>query len=420
MTTVADQPWFHDAALAKVFALLSADGGEVRVVGGAVRNSLLGEPVGDIDLATTLVPSEVTARAEAADIKAVPTGIEHGTVTLVIGGKPFEVTTLRRDMETDGRHAEVAFGTDWQVDAERRDFTINALYATASGEVIDPVGGLADLETGTLRFIGDARLRIAEDYLRVLRFFRFFAWYGRGRPDADGLRACAAARDELHRLSAERVWSETKKLLSAKDPGRALLWMRQSGVLTAILPETEKWGIDAIPGLIATETALNWPPEPLLRLMAMVPNDPERMKGLAERLKLSRAEAEFLQRFATAPKIKDDMADLALDRLLYRQDKPGIVAQLKLSLAAARAKAEGDTASMAASARWFRLLQRAQAFEKPVFPVTGSDAIAAGLAPGPEIGRVLATLEDSWVQANFTFSREKLLSRLKEAITPSG
>ncbi|MCF1466708.1 CCA tRNA nucleotidyltransferase [Agrobacterium vitis] len=420
MTTVADQPWFQDAALAKVFALLNADGGEVRVVGGAVRNSLLGEPVGDIDLATTLVPSEVTARAEAADIKAVPTGIEHGTVTLVIGGKPFEVTTLRRDMETDGRHAEVAFGTDWQVDAERRDFTINALYATASGEVIDPVGGLADLETGTLRFIGDARLRIAEDYLRVLRFFRFFAWYGRGRPDADGLRACAAARDELHRLSAERVWSEMKKLLSAKDPGRALLWMRQSGVLTAILPETEKWGIDAIPGLIATQTALNWPPEPLLRLVAMVPNDPERMKGLAERLKLSRAEAEFLQRFASAPKIKDDMADLALDRLLYRQDKPGIVAQLKLSLAAARAKAEGDTASMAASARWFRLLQRAQAFEKPVFPVTGSDAIAAGLAPGPEIGRVLATLEDSWVQANFTFSREKLLSRLKEAITPSG
>ncbi|MUO80093.1 CCA tRNA nucleotidyltransferase [Agrobacterium vitis] len=420
MTTVADRPWFQDAALAKVFALLNADGGEVRVVGGAVRNSLLGEPVGDIDLATTLVPSEVTARAEAAAIKAVPTGIEHGTVTLVIGGKPFEVTTLRRDMETDGRHAEVAFGTDWQVDAERRDFTINALYATASGEVIDPVGGLADLQTGTLRFIGDARLRIAEDYLRVLRFFRFFAWYGRGRPDADGLRACAAARDELHRLSAERVWSETKKLLSAQDPGRALLWMRQSGVLTAILPETEKWGIDAIPGLIATQTALNWQPEPLLRLAAMVPDNPERMKGLAERLKLSRAEAEFLQRFATAPKIKDDMADLALDRLLYRQDKPGIVAQLKLSLAAARAKAEGDTASMAASARWFRLLQRAQAFEKPVFPVTGSDAIAAGLAPGPEIGRVLTTLEDSWVQANFTFSREKLLSRLKEAVTPSG
>lgn len=416
MTSVADQPWFQDAGLAKVFALLNDDGGEVRVVGGAVRNSLMGEPVGDIDLATTLVPSEVTARAEAAGIKAVPTGIGHGTVTLVVKGQPFEVTTLRRDVTTDGRHAEVAFGTDWQADAERRDFTINALYADASGEVIDLVGGLKDIDSGTLRFIGDARQRIAEDYLRVLRFFRFFAWYGRGRPDAEGLRASAAARDELHRLSVERVWSETKKLLSARDPGRALLWMRQAGVLTAILPETEKWGIDAIPGLIATETALGWTPDPMLRLAAIVPTDADRLKALAERLKLSRAEADFLQLFASAPAVNDDMSELALDRLIYRHGKAGILARLKLALANARVKAEQDTSAMAAAARWLKLVARAKAFEKPVFPLSGADVIAAGISPGPDVGRLLGELEDAWVQANFSFSREKLLTRLQDAV----
>ncbi|MBB4006347.1 CCA tRNA nucleotidyltransferase [Allorhizobium taibaishanense] len=416
MTSVADQSWFQDAGLAEVFALLNADGGEVRVVGGAVRNSLMGEPVGDIDLATTLVPSEVTARAQAAGIKAVPTGIGHGTVTLVVKGQPFEVTTLRRDVTTDGRHAEVAFGTDWQEDAERRDFTINALYADASGEVIDLVGGLKDIENGTLRFIGDARQRIAEDYLRVLRFFRFFAWYGRGRPDAEGLRASAAARDELHRLSVERVWSETKKVLLAPDPGRALLWMRQAGVLTAILPETEKWGIDAIPGLIATEMALGWKPDPMLRLAAIVPTDAERLKAMAERLKLSRAEADFLQLFASAPAVKDDMSELALDRLIYRHGKAGILARLKLALANARVKAEQDTSAMATAARWLKLVERAKAFDKPTFPLSGADVIASGISPGPDVGRLLGELEDAWVQANFSFSREKLLTRLQDAV----
>jgi len=416
MTSVANQPWFQDVGLAEVFALLNADGGEVRVVGGAVRNSLMGEPVGDIDLATTLVPSEVTARAQAAGIKAVPTGIGHGTVTLVVKGQPFEVTTLRRDVTTDGRHAEVAFGTDWQEDAERRDFTINALYADASGEVIDLVGGLKDIENGTLRFIGDARQRIAEDYLRVLRFFRFFAWYGRGRPDAEGLRASAAARDELHRLSVERVWSETKKVLLAPDPGRALLWMRQAGVLTAILPETEKWGIDAIPGLIATEMALGWKPDPMLRLAAIVPTDAERLKAMAERLKLSRAEADFLQLFASAPAVKDDMSELALDRLIYRHGKAGILARLKLALANARVKAEQDTSAMATAARWLKLVERAKAFDKPTFPLSGADVIASGISPGPDVGRLLGELEDAWVQANFSFSREKLLTRLQDAV----
>ncbi|MGO6900642.1 CCA tRNA nucleotidyltransferase, partial [Rhizobium ruizarguesonis] len=273
MTGLADQAWFRDPALGRILTLLSADGGEGRVVGGAVRNSLMGLPVNDVDIATTLRPEAVMERAAAAGIKAVPTGLEHGTVTLVIDGKPFEVTTLRTDVETDGRHAKVAFSTDWKADAERRDLTINALYADAKGEVVDLVGGLADIKTRNIRFIGDAARRIAEDHLRILRFFRFFAYYGSGRPDAEGLKACSAARSKLTTLSAERVWSELRKLLGAGDPGRALLWMRQVAVLTEILPESERWGIDAIPSLITTEKALGWTPDPLLRLAAIVPPD---------------------------------------------------------------------------------------------------------------------------------------------------
>ena len=189
---------------------------------------------------------------------------QHGTVTLVVEGKPFEVTTLRTRRRDRRASREVAFSTDWQADAERRDLTINALYMNSDGEVIDLVGGLADIEKRNIRFIGHAATRIAEDYLRILRFFRFFAYYGSGRPDAEGLKACSAARSKLSTLSSERVWSELRKLLSAEDPGRALLWMRQVAVLNEVLPETEKWGIDAIPALVSTEKALGWKPDPLL------------------------------------------------------------------------------------------------------------------------------------------------------------
>ena len=185
-TVLADAACLRDARLQSLLAVLNADGEEARVAGGAVRNALLGQPVADVDIATTCLPQETVRRVEAAGFKAVPTGIDHGTVTVVVKGEPFEVTTLRADVDTDGRHAKVAFGRDWKVDAERRDFTINALYATADGAIVDLVGGLADIESRTLRFIGDAEARIREDYLRILRFYRFFAWYGRGRPDAEG------------------------------------------------------------------------------------------------------------------------------------------------------------------------------------------------------------------------------------------
>lgn len=414
MTDLSQQDWFRTPALGRLFALLNADGGEVRVAGGAVRNGLLGLPVSDIDLATTLQPEEVVARAKAAGIKAVPTGIEHGTVTLVLDGKGYEVTTLRRDVETDGRRAQVAFGADWQEDAERRDLTINGLYADADGQVIDLVGGLADIETRTVRFIGDAEQRIAEDYLRVLRFFRFFAYYGHGRPDAAGLKACARARDKLKTLSAERVWSETKKLLSARDPGRALLWMRQSGVLGEILPETEKWGIDAIPGLVAAEQALGWAVDPLLRLSAIVPKDAARVAAMAERLKLSNAEAQVLERFAKAPKPSETTTDVAFDRDLYQFGKEGMIAMLKLELASARMQADGDAKSMARTGRLSALLQRAERFARPVLPVKGSDVLAAQVPPGPAVGDILAKVEAGWIASNFTLDREKLLARIAD------
>lgn len=419
MTSVSGEAWFADPALRSVLALLNSDGGEGRVAGGAVRNSLMGLPVADVDIATTLRPDVVAERAKAAGIKAVPTGIEHGTVTLVIEGKPFEVTTLRRDVSTDGRHADVAFGTDWQTDAERRDLTINALYATADGAVIDLVNGLPDIESRTVRFIGDAATRIAEDHLRILRFFRFFALYGSGRPDADGLRACARAKGSLGKLSAERVWSETKKLLAAPDPGRALLWMRQAGVLTEILPETERWGIDAIPGLIEAEKAFGWTPDALLRLAAMVPADRERLKAMAERLRLSKAEAATLDYWASAPEIAPKLAETAFDRLLYRHGQQGLTMRVKLALASARARGLGDPEALAFAGLCQRLLARAQKWQKPSFPLNGADVLATGVPAGPKVGSLLGAIEDEWVAGNFHDGRAKLLARL-EALVKAG
>jgi len=412
MTSVSGEAWFADPALSRVLALLNSDGGEGRVAGGAVRNSLMGLPVADVDIATTLKPDVVVERAKDAGIKAVPTGIEHGTVTLVIDGKPFEVTTLRRDVSTDGRHADVAFGTDWQTDAERRDLTINALYATADGAVIDLVNGLPDIESRTVRFIGDAATRIAEDHLRILRFFRFFALYGSGRPDADGLRACARAKGSLGKLSAERVWSETKKLLAAPDPGRALLWMRQAGVLTEILPETEKWGIDAIPGLIEAEKAFGWAPDALLRLAAMVPADRERLKAMAERLRLSKAEAATMDYWASAPEIAPKLAETAFDRLLYRHGQQGLTMRVKLALASARARGLGDPEALSFAGLCQRLLARAQKWQKPSFPLNGADVLAFGIPAGPKVGALLGVIEDEWVAGNFHDGRAKLLARL--------
>lgn len=411
MTSVADQDWFHLPGLTRVLDLLN-DNGEGRVVGGAVRNSLMGLDVSDMDIATNLLPEEVQRRAEAAGIKCVPTGIKHGTVTLVIDGHPYEVTTLRRDVETDGRHAQVAFTDDWRADAERRDLTINALYADRKGLVHDYVGGIDDIGKANIRFIGNASERIAEDHLRILRFFRFFAHYGRGRPDADGLRACSAAKDKIRQLSAERIWAELKKLLSAVDPFRALLWMRTAGVLGVVLPETEKWGIDSTPELVAAEARFGWAPDPLLRLSVIIPQDVERVEAMAARLKLSSADRAALVAFAACPAIGDETSGAKLDLLLYRQaSTTGAVGRLKMALA--KAIAAGDAADdLARVARLSTLLERATSWTRPVMPVKGADLVASGVPAGPEVGEKLAGLEDAWLSSNFRLTREELLATL--------
>ena len=409
--SIASVNWFRNPNLRKVMTLLN-DGGEARIVGGAVRNALMGLPVGDIDIATTLVPETVVDRAAAAGIKCVPTGLAHGTVTLVVGGEPFEITTLRIDLATDGRRAEVAFGTDWEMDAHRRDLTMNGLYANEEGEVIDLVGGVDDIASGTVRFIGDAATRIEEDYLRILRFFRFYAWYGRGRPDADGLRACARLKPGLAQLSAERVWSELKRLLAAPDPCRSLLWMRQSDVLGVVLPESEKWGIDAVFPLVRAETDLGWPHDPLLRLMAVVPPQPDRMKALAERLRFSNAETKRISAWADGERPPDDMSDTALRRLLYRSEPDAVADWLKLRLAQLRGKAETEDGALVSAGSVSRLLKIAEDWQHPEFPVAGRHLKKRGLAPGPELGRELARLEDIWVDSDFTLSRDDLLAKL--------
>jgi poly(A) polymerase len=414
--TRIEADWLREPWLQRLLLALSAEGEAARVVGGAVRNTLMGRAITDVDVATTTPPDETVRRVEAAGLRAVPTGIEHGTVTAVTpDGRPYEVTTLREDVETDGRHAVVRFGRSWQHDAERRDFTINALYCDADGEVLDLVGGLADIASGTLRFIGDAAQRIAEDRLRVLRFFRFFAWYGSGRPDADALRASARAKGDLEPLSAERVWAELRKLLSAPDPSRALLWMRQSGVLSAVLPESERWGIDAIHPLVQAEGALGWPADPLRRLEAIVPPDPARLTELARRLKLSNTERDRLVRFAQAEEPAEEESEGAFAARLLFGDRQALADRLALRLALARPKAEGDAAMLASLSRTAARLAQAERFDPPPFPVSGNDLMARGIAAGPELGRQLDQLRRVWAESGFALGREALLARLDPA-----
>ncbi|KQT82510.1 CCA tRNA nucleotidyltransferase [Aurantimonas sp. Leaf443] len=410
--TAIDAPFLADPGLQRLLACLNEGEETARVVGGAVRNALLGEPVRDIDIASTTVPEETVRRVTAAGFKAVPTGFEHGTITVVVEGRPFEVTTLRRDVETFGRKAKVAFGRDWQADAERRDFTMNALYCEADGTVIDLVGGVEDARERRLRFVGEAATRIEEDYLRILRFFRFFAWYGTGRPDPDAVRAATRLKGGLAAISAERIWAELRKLLAAPDPARALLWMRQSGVLTAVLPESERWGIDAIHGLVAAQASFGWAADPLLRLAAIVPPDAQRLAELAKRLRLSNADRDRLLAFATAEPVQPQESETMFRRRLYYADRLALADRLRLSIASLHAKGAGEGDAMSALASLQRMLAATERFSPPDFPVSGRDLAEKGVAPGPEIGRRLEALKAAWVDSGFVLTRDALLSGL--------
>ncbi|GAA5097570.1 CCA tRNA nucleotidyltransferase [Bartonella acomydis] len=404
--------WLQNNDIQTLLRVLSLDGEEARIVGGAVRNQLLGQTICDIDIATTCLPQQIIARAEEAGFKAIPTGVAFGTITVVSPSCSYEVTTLRCDVETDGRHAKVVFGRDWQKDAERRDFTINALYCDAAGRLYDDVGGLKDIASRTIRFIGVAENRIREDYLRILRFFRFFAWYGAGRPDVQGLKACVCLKDGLQKLSAERIWAEMKKLLIAADPTRALLWMRQSGILTRIFPETEKWGIDAIHSLVKTEQALGWEADPLLRLESLLPPDPIRLHEMAQRLRLSHKEKTRLKEWAELEMIKQNCSDGFVQKLIYFHGRQPVLDQLSLSVAVARGAILKESEALQNAVNYIGLYQLAQKWQIPTFPVTGKDLIQKGFTKGVLLGEKLKELEMIWIESGFLIDRHTLLEKV--------
>jgi tRNA nucleotidyltransferase/poly(A) polymerase len=388
--SLADAPWLREGALPRLLEALDGDGEEARVIGGAVRNALLGEPIGDIDIATTALPAEVIRRVRAQGFKAVPTGIDHGTVTVVADGRPFEVTTLRQDVETFGRHAKVVFGRDWAADAARRDFTINALSVTRDGAVHDPAGGFADIAARRVRFIGEPALRIAEDYLRILRFFRFHAAYGRGPLDADGLAACIAGRDGLERLSRERVRAELMKLTGAPGALAALTAMTEAGLLTRLVGGVVN--LAHLGRLIAIERALALAPDAVRRLGALAVVVVEDAERLRERLRLSNGEFARLAAIGNGWWRAPPAAERARERL-YRA---GIGHYTDHALIGwARSGAAPDDAA------WRDLATLPQRWNAPAFPLRAADFIARGIARGPMLGASLAAAERAWIAAGF-------------------
>jgi poly(A) polymerase len=367
--------WRKNRGMKRLLSALGASEGLTRYVGGAIRDDLLGFPVSDIDLATRIPPDEVMQRLEAARIKAVPTGIEHGTITAVSDGHPFEITTLRRDVSTDGRRATVAFTDDWKEDAARRDFTINALSADpVTGELFDYFGGLADLERRHIRFIGDPLQRIAEDHLRILRFFRFHARFDAGEPDAAALDACTQRANDLMALSRERIADELLKLLEVPDPSPTVAIMLERGILRPILPELD--GLKHLKALIAAEREAKLSPDALRRLAALLPRDAEIADDIGARLRLSNKARKRLA--CTAER---DLGS-SPEALAYR---------IGLDCAIDRLLLAGRSADAARIAGWHR----------PRLPISGGDLIKRGLPQGPIVARTLRLIEDRWVAAGF-------------------
>lgn len=388
--TLAAEPWLRDPATQNVCAALTAKGAQALFVGGCVRNALMGVPVSDIDIATDATPEQVLTLAKAAGIKAIPTGIEHGTVTLVQNQIPHEVTTFRKDVATDGRRAVVAFSTDIAEDAARRDFTMNAIYARPDGTIVDPLGGMADLVARRVRFIGTAENRIQEDYLRTLRYFRFHAWYGDCAAgfDPDALAAIAGNLDGLSQLSLERITGEIVKLLAAPDPAPAIASMRQIGVLGQILPGADDRALGPVIHLQGLYSHRDTRADPICRLAALGGSE------LLDHLRLSKAAARALVQLREAASATTSPAELS-----YRLGH--------------------DTALQA-------MTLRSALLEQPVLPDLGSDLArgaaakfpvkAADLMPdlsGAALGAALKQLESAWIASGFTLGRAELLQQLK-------
>jgi poly(A) polymerase len=411
MTDSIGQPaWMTAPATVAVMDALAAAGGEdcARFVGGCVRNTVVGRPVDDIDIATVLTPEETTEALKAAGLKAVPTGIEHGTVTAVSGGKPYEITTLRRDVATDGRRAVVAFTDDWAEDARRRDFTLNALYARRDGIIFDPTEeGVADAKAGRIVFVGEPEQRLHEDYLRILRFFRFLAWYGKAGPDAAGLAACAKLKDKLPSLSAERIAKELLKLFAADDPRAAVELMLKAGVLEMVLPEPIN--IERFNGLVAIEAEQLFETDAVLRLAALLPDDQLVATRLAETLRLSNADRDrIVAALSPTPALKSWMSPREIRRAVYRLGPQAFRDRAKLAWARA------DRTSV--TPQWRGLIALGEGWAAPAFPLTGEDVMAAGAPKGPMVGQVLREVEDWWIDHDFLDDKLSAIEKLKAVV----
>lgn len=424
MTTVGvperiePQPWMTAPETRAVIAALTADGGEVRFVGGCVRDALAGRPVKDVDLATPDRPEKVMALLKAAGIKAIPTGLDHGTVTAVAGHHPFEITTLRRDVETDGRRARVAFTDDWEADAARRDLTFNALSCSPDGRLFDPFGGRADLAAGRVRFVGDPRARIQEDYLRLLRFFRFQAHYGRVPPDPETLAVARELAPRLAGLSGERVRSEILRLLAAPDPLPVLEVMLTGDILAAILPEID--GTAVLRCLLALDVPER--DDPVLRLAALLRPAAGQARAVARRLRLSNAETAELELLddptttlgeaaaVLTRGLDDPVVRHALTTALYRAGAAQV--RVALVIAAVRLIAEKPASAPGAEAGLRAALAAADAWQPRRFPLAGADVLALGYRSGPEVGALLRAVEDWWIAEDFAPDREACRARL--------
>jgi len=408
--TIGVAPWMALPETQAVIAALEAAGfpGCARFVGGCVRNTLMGKPIDDIDIATVLTPDEVIQALGAARLRAVPTGVDHGTVTAVSGGRPYEITTLRRDVSTDGRRAVVAFTQDWEEDAQRRDFRFNALYADIHGRVYDPTGeGINDAREGRVVFVGDPEGRIREDYLRILRFFRFHAWYGRGEADHDALVACEALKGGIETLAAERIQKELLKLLAAEDPRPALRLMAATGVLSAILPFVQS--LARFEGLMTIETEQLFQNDPELRLAALIPDDPGIAGRMADRLRLSNALKERLvQAAGTSPRIVSWMSPRETRRAVYALGLKTFSDRVKLAWAA--------SGRSAATPQWRGLLALGESWTPPALPLTGDEVLRAGVPKGPMVGAVMREVELWWIDQDFIDDKFSIIERLKAVV----
>lgn len=402
MQRLDPQPWMTSKSAQRVMSALDAiRPGCARFVGGCVRNALLGEPVADVDIATQLVPELVQKAMIAAGIAVHPTGIEHGTLTVVADSHPYEVTSLRQDVETDGRRAVVAFTDDWALDAQRRDFRINALYASPDGVLYDPTGGgLDDIAARRIVFVGDAETRIREDYLRILRFFRFQAWYGRSLPDEEGLEACARLRSGLADISAERIWMETRKLVAAPQPLSALDAMKDAGVFGQLFPDAK--GLELIGKLIRLEMQEDLGPDPMVRFLSLFWKDADAVHAVANRLKMSNEERHRLNwAVRDETPIWGGVTEHEVRAALYRAGEQVIRDRIVLEWA-------ND-----GSADWRDVHDLAERWRRPTMPVNGSDLLALGVTEGPAIGDALRRLEDAWIDSDFALGRDELLALLK-------